>query len=140
MRTIIHKDVTIKTIDDWKAVAPPKDPVHQWKDGRSAKELARFALSEEFNNVLSEVLDSLGIRNQNFEAEPEAETYFRSNLVNMGTRGPRNHDLLLIGSDCVIGIEAKVSESFGETIKKEWENSQKGENKKHRILGLVEFV
>lgn len=31
----------IKTLDDWWRLAPPKDPVKQWVDGRSAKETAR---------------------------------------------------------------------------------------------------
>ena len=48
----------------------------------------------------------------------------------------RNHDLLMIGKDFVVGIEAKVTEPFGnKTIQKELKGSSK--NKKNRIDTLV---
>jgi hypothetical protein len=38
----IHKDgLEIHSVVDWFHLAPPKKGVSQWKDGRSAKELAK---------------------------------------------------------------------------------------------------
>jgi hypothetical protein len=34
-------DVPIRSIEDWRTMAPPKRGNRHWKDGRSAKELAR---------------------------------------------------------------------------------------------------
>ena len=36
------KGKIIKSIDDWYNAAPPKNPSLHWKDGRSAKELAKY--------------------------------------------------------------------------------------------------
>ena len=47
----------------------------------------------------------------------------------------RNHDLLMIGEDFVVGIEAKVSESFGEEISTEL--IEASDNKKGRIDKLA---
>ncbi len=140
MEIIIKKPVEIRDIETWHQVAPPKDPEKQWKNGRSAKELARFATNPFFFEFIKTVLKEAGVKDNKFVCEPEAETRFDKKDKDMGTGGPRNHDLLMIGSECVIGVEAKVSESFGETIEKEWANSKKGENKKKRILGLIEYI
>ena len=56
----------------------------------------------------------------------------------MYDRGPRNHDLLMLGKDCVIGIEAKVSELFDEDIAKRL-NIPKG-NRSKRAKRLIEFL
>ena len=47
----------------------------------------------------------------------------------------RNHDLLMIGEDFVVGIEAKVSEPFGEEISTEL--IEASDNKKGRIDKLA---
>ena len=138
MKISIKKKVSIKSVEDWGYNAPPKDADVQWKDGRSAKELARFVTSDRFAPFMSGVLKDWKIKEQDLIAEPEAETYFPAK--ELGKNGPRNHDLLLIGKDCVIGIEAKVSESFDQTIKVVWDKSDKGENRKKRILGLINFL
>ena len=140
MELLIRKTKTIKSIEDWQYVAPPKDAKKQWKDGRSAKELARLVTGDRFLPLVETMLSQIGIKESSFYAEPEAETFFQRKPIDLGTHGPRNHDLLMTGSKCVIGVEAKVSESFGETIENEWLQSNKGDNKKKRILGLVEFV
>ena len=38
--SVAKNGVTIRTIEDWEKLAPPKSKIH-WKDGRSAKEVAR---------------------------------------------------------------------------------------------------
>ncbi len=140
MQLSISKVKTIKSVEDWQFIAPPKDEKKQWKDGRSAKELARFVTGDSFIPMVETILSQIGIKENCFSAEPEAETYFQRKPIDLGTHGPRNHDLLMTGSKCVIGVEAKVSEPFGETIENEWLQSNMGDNKKKRILGLVEFV
>ncbi|MCQ2336879.1 MAG: hypothetical protein MJ010_06850 [Paludibacteraceae bacterium] len=98
---------------EWELYGKPKS-LKQWKSGRSSMEMAKFALSNEFKDMISELLSSLKIKEQDFNCEPEATTSLGRGF---GKGGCRNHDLLMIGEDCVIGIEAKVSESFGKPVK-----------------------
>lgn len=144
MIVTIKKEVKIQDVETWHIVAPPKSPDKQWKNGRSAKELARFATDPSFTEFIKKVLKDLGIKEQDFECEPEAETRFekqKNESIDFGVSGPRNHDLLMIGKDCVIGLEAKVSEKFGNnTIKEEWEKAKTANKKEKRIPGLIEFL
>lgn len=110
--TFKKKDIEIKSIKDWEELGHPKSG-NQWKDGRSSKEMARFALSERFQEIIAEVLLRCKIEDQEFDCEPEATTSLGKGF-NRG--GCRNHDLLMKGQNCIIGIEAKVSESFDENI------------------------
>ena len=141
MNIEIQKNVVIASEEQWYIVAPPKGKNAQWKDGRSAKELARFATDPSFKEFIRRILRQENIQEQNFVCEPEAETELKS-VVDMGINGPRNHDLLMIGSkDCVIGVEAKVSESFGSnTIYEEWEKAKTNNKKEKRIPGLLRFI
>ena len=104
----------INSVEDWFNAAPPKGEKTQWKVGRSALEMARFAVSDDFPHFISKICKWAGINDESFNCEPEAKTSFDKG---MGTSGPRNHDLLMIGESSVIGIEAKVSESFDKQIK-----------------------
>lgn len=136
MKINISKTIKIEDLSDWFRAAPPKGEEKQWKDGRSAKEMARFATSKEFPCLIKNVLNECKLNDQDFECEPEALTTFPPET--MGTRGPRNHDLLMIGDDCVIGIEAKVSESFDEQIDKK--RYKAGANMKKRLDGAIQYV
>lgn len=134
----------IRDANKWFELAPPKGGELQWKNGRSAKELARFATDPSFVEFIKMVLANEGIEEQDFVCEPEAETYFGrkdDESIDLGTHGPRNHDLLMFGKTCVIGLEAKVSEHFGEnTVKGEWDSATSTEKKDKRISGLIKFV
>ena len=113
--TFIKENAEI-TNDNWEKSWSPKEK-KQWKDGRSSKELAKFASSEYFPSLISQVLKSCGIAEQNFECTPEAKS---SLGIGFRSGGCRNHDLLMEGDeDCIIGVEAKVSESFD----KDWINA-----------------
>lgn len=136
MKINISKTIKIEDLSDWFCAAPPKGEEKQWKDGRSAKEMARFATSKDFPCLINNVLKKCGLKTQDFECEPEALTSFPPET--MGTSGPRNHDLLMIGKDCVIGIEAKVSESFDEKISKK--RCQATENMAKRLNGAIQYV
>ncbi len=142
---IIKNDTKIASVEDWYKVAPPKDPTTQWKNGRSAKELARFVTDPSFGEFVKLLLKNTNIKEQDFVCEPEAETRFEirssSEKIDLGMSGPRNHDLLMIGETCVIGVEAKVSEKFGEyTVKKEWEKACTSNKREKRVPGLIQFL
>ena len=129
MRLIIQKNnENINTIDDWRLKAAPADSVKHWKDGRSAKEMARFTFTGEFEGLIASILNELGIYEEVYYCEPEAKTYFGRGF---GKGGPRNHDLLMCGENSVIGVEAKVSESYDELISKK---------SVHRVNALMKYL
>lgn len=137
MKIDFIKDNRIETIDDWKLYAAPKRKDEQWVEGRSAWCMASFAIEhhEQFKSVISDILKECAIELQDFKCEPEAVAGLGKG---MKTGGQRNHDLLMIGSkNCVIGIEAKVSEPFDEPFGKVYE---KRGNKKARAYALKKFL
>jgi hypothetical protein len=109
----------LRSVADWRRRAPPKRGDLHWKDGRSAKELAKawFPVpgDPEVPSELLSLLDSLQeTRAAVFDrGEPERETVFDD----CGGE-PRNSDLVLWGSNpcgkVLVSIEAKGNESFGE--------------------------
>ena len=135
MKISINKTVEIKDLDQWFHVAPPEGRLKQWKVGRSAMEMARFALSNEFPKVIAKLLEECGLKESAFSCEPEALTNFENN---MGKSGPRHHDLLMVGKDTIIGIEAKVSESFDKTINEKRKGAT--ENMNIRLNSCIEFL
>ncbi len=135
MKINIRKTTEIHSLDQWFNVAPPEGGSKQWKVGRSALEMARFALSEEFSTVIDKVLKECGLNEHSFICEPEALTSFEHG---MGTGGPRHHDLLMIGSNTVIGIEAKVSESFDRRIGEKRKGAS--ENMNQRLDSCLQYL
>lgn len=114
-------------IDDsnWESLWQPKEK-KQWKEGRSSKELAKYASCDSFKLLISHIMKECCIIEQNFVCEPEA----KNSLGKGFNRGCRNHDLLMIGDkDCVIGVEAKVDEPFDEEWKEAFERQKKKYNK-----------
>jgi hypothetical protein len=111
----IYKDFDISkpinNIDDWFRECPPKQSNKHWKDGRSAKELARY-ITRDLPNVPSELLDILSKYSTNdyIVIAPEFVTNFKSK--GFGSGEGRNHDSLVLMRDTVIGIEAKADESL----------------------------
>lgn len=137
MKITFIKGNEVKTIDDWKLYAAPKGKGKQWVEGRSAWCMADFAINhpKQFQSMITDILKECAIELQNFSCEPEAVAGLGKG---MKSGGQRNHDLLMIGSmNCVIGIEAKVSESFDEPFGKVYE---KGGNKKARAYALKKFL
>lgn len=108
----------IETLEEWEMHAGPKRPT-QWKDGRSAKEIARAWLSAH-GTFPAEVTEALASHScfgdiTSWEAEPEALQPFDK----FGGE-PRNCDLAIYANDqygpLLIAIEAKADESFGQTV------------------------
>lgn len=120
----------ITTVEEWYQFAPPKAKGKHWKDGRSAKSLAQFMTDKNQVKKLEDILVELKYNtNGVISCTPEANT-----VLPCKGNG-RNHDLLMIGEDFVVGIEAKVSESFGEEISTEL--IEASDNKKNRIDTLA---
>ena len=106
----------IRSVTEWGEHASPAS-AHHWRDGRSAKELAKAWIDGAGQAALIELLDSCpGTRHLVVEsAVAEAQVAFDSY-----PGGKRNHDLLITGradgGSVVIGLEAKADETFGETV------------------------
>jgi hypothetical protein len=106
---------TIRLLADWERFAGPVSG-DQWALGYSALELARAWLEREPLGDLRKILDLIP-ELSSFMAErgvPEAKSNFDA------YRGPRTHDLLVIGDASggrtVVAVEGKVNERFGQTL------------------------
>jgi len=120
--------------DSWREHRPPKKPDVQWKDGRSAKELARF-MTNSFPNIPSEIEDILKIfvdKDSAFEWDAEYVTELPGNGEG------RNHDAILYNDDIVVCIEAKADEPLGNLIGEELKGASV--NKLNRISCLLKLL
>lgn len=111
----------INSVEDWFAFSSPAKGRAQWKEYRSAKELAKswcrsgkVQVPEELADFLQSHSITKGLKVS--EVYPEKETPLDA------FKNGRKHDLLLIAeiSDkkIIISIEAKADESYGEKIEK----------------------
>jgi hypothetical protein len=119
-RIISKNDENIITVDDWFRFSPPKMGIRHWKDGRSAKELAKAWLETgkpKMPQELENILQSHPLT-RNFVPEFVIPEYVTSLDNFFG--GQRNHDLIISGlSDdkkVLVSVEAKADEPFGELI------------------------
>ncbi len=131
----------IKSVEEWFCKAPPKGKEKQWKDGNSAKEFAKLwfnkkglIIPEKISEIITTTFGSFNI----LFALPE----YVSNIDEVKGE-QRNHDMLLFcktndGEDFIVCIEAKVSESLGDTVGKQRES---GKNKEgSRIPGRIKLM
>lgn len=87
------KECEIHNLDEWFTFCPPEGKEAHWKDGRSAKEMAKFWLNknhcEKFKKFIRPKFDSF--------------------------KKPRQHDLLISekNNKTIITVEGKVDEPFG---------------------------
>jgi hypothetical protein len=115
----------------WKQLRPPKKGDHHWRDGRSAKEFAKYmtaafpAVPTEIENALKTILPL----HTSFDWDAEYVTALP------GTGEGRNHDGILYNDDLVITIEAKADETLGNLIEEEMQNASV--NKLYRISKLL---
>lgn len=126
------KGKAIDSLEAWEELGKPKKNSH-WKEGRSAFLMAELAIERkpEFAKRVSDLLAECGIAEQDFVCEPEAAAGLGKGMCRGGAR---KHDLLMRGNDCVIGIEAKVSESFGEEIGKRLKSEKGNESNRAKCL------
>ena len=109
---------TISGMWSWFAAAPPKGAEKQWKDGRSAKELARAWCRAGIPSMPAEMVETLSSHSDTvgfvaWDAIPELVTPLDAE------RGEaRNHDLVVVGvangAATLVGVEAKAGEPFGD--------------------------
>ncbi|MDY3852434.1 MAG: hypothetical protein SO013_06035 [Prevotella sp.] len=137
MNIIIQKNITITNPAQWLLAAPPQKGIQQWKDRYSAKELAKYITQNAngFNALIKDIIkDTFGSKcsDQQLIGEPERIT----NLPPKESKGPRCHDLFLSNSHVVIGVEAKVNETFDNELYKE----NTTENKKIRVEWLTKTI
>jgi hypothetical protein len=119
MKIIGTGDREINSIEEWLLLAPPAKGLSQWKDYRSAKELAKCWLRDGIAKTPEEQVRLL--HSQAFTtgytvtlAYPEKETPLDA------FKNGRKHDLLTIAEKedkkIIIAIEAKADESYGDLI------------------------
>ena len=145
-RLINAKGSYITKLDDW----PKPKNMNQWKDGKSAKEFARFwTETHSCCSVPSSYLKLLGQGFNGIEFQggrPECST----SLPPKGSSGHRIHDLHLWGTwtsgSLTVCVEAKADEPFRETIyqyitkaNKELESNPRSE-KNARLESLLDCV
>lgn len=132
------KDNGITDIDSWLELSPPMGGLKQWKDGRSAKELARYMtksypiVPEEVENLLL----NFTLADSEFEWDAEYVTSFEKHRLGKGEG--RNHDGMMVNKDIFVGIEGKADESLGNLLGEELENAS--DNKMLRINGMMKML
>ena len=135
-----------KDIQDWgdKVFTPDTKKAKDWKDGRSAKALAEFMLKDGEEIIKEEVVKLLREEIEFSYAIPELEVKF-DDYAGKG----RVHDLGIYGktksgNSIFIGVEAKVDESFGNTVSQQYKYAENAYIKnnaskaKKRIEDLLE--
>ena len=133
------KDIGVNTLDAGFRAFPPMGGETQWKDGRSAKELARYftASLPYVPAELAELLGQISQKQAVFDWLAEMETDFSAHGLGFGEG--RNHDAALWNGEIFVGVEAKADEPFGNLYLNE-EYEAASQNKKGRIEGLSEMV
>ena len=116
IRKIESNGNLINNEKDWLRYAPPKEK-DQWKKGHSAQEFSSFILEiknnsfvfavnpEAFENAIKECTNC-----NEFDVYPEYKTELETDGFDFYNKNGRQHDGLMVGSDIVIGIEAKATE------------------------------
>ncbi len=142
------KNMMITTVEEWFEKCPPVGEEEHWKDGRSAKELAKDWIVNEGEELKKTLGSNIEFKDIIFE---EASPEYTTKLDNFRGNG-RQHDLLILASvknkPLLISIEAKADESFGkitkdyyiEQIKERDKEDGKNTNVPERIEGLIKYV
>ena len=129
----------INSLETWFDIAPPMGGIKQWRDGRSAKELARY-MTGGFPKMPAEiegVLMPFAPEDSIFKWGAEYVTDFAHFGYGLGMG--RNHDAVIFNSNVFVGVEGKADEPFGDkTIADELNKASV--NKITRINKLVELV
>jgi hypothetical protein len=105
-----RKEKEITNLDEWFDFCPPQKGEGQWKDGCSAKEMAKYWLEQNNHDQFKAFIQQ---KVSDFDYDyivPEYESVFD------GYRSPRKHDLFIAGKNtsAIITVESKVEESFGD--------------------------
>lgn len=143
---ILRGSEEIRTLEEWRAAMPARLREKQWKEGRSAMELARAWVGGG-NLVVPEEIETLLATNSEFSGIRLIEAYPEQEVRLDDFRGTsRNADLLIVGERAgetvVISVEAKADESFGPAIGDYLEEKERveGSNAPARIRQLSEAI
>ncbi len=136
----------IQTLEDWRIQASPASEAH-WKDGRSAKELAKAWTDGSGPEDLTHLL---GLRAETSDFKIASAIAEAQVAFDRHPGGKRNHDLLIRGEAgggrVVVGLEAKANETFGQTVSRYLADGlalrQRGTttNAPERLAGLMRDV
>jgi hypothetical protein len=134
----------ITTVENWFDYAPPKKGSRQWKDGRSAKELAKVFLETGVPATPREIRDLLS--SHEALGMVELDVIFPEHKIALDRfRGEtRNADLAALGNGgcgrVAVTIEAKADEEFGKTVRQTLATAPPGSNLRKRIEALANAV
>ena len=124
----------IVNVESWKQVKPPKKGDLQWRDGRSAKELAKY-MTNAFPIIPAEIENIL----QNFVSVYATFDWDAEYVTLLPKKGEgRNHDAILYNDDILVTVEAKADETLGKLIGEEMQKASI--NKLSRISMLLEYL
>ncbi len=108
---VTNSEIEVSTLDEWRKYCGPVNPEIQWKDKRSAKEMARFWLDITNQEAFRKYLNPLDPNIQFETAYPEHPTKFDDYAR------PRINDLCIYAKGCekgfLISIEGKADEPYG---------------------------
>ena len=144
MKLEIKKENIIKDLTSWFRYAEPEGGESQWEEGRSAMEFARYMTSSkgQLPTEIQKYLSSIGFDKEDYLCMPEEVTSYDD--YDLGNGSGRHHDGLLVSDHHIIGIEAKVSESFDNSVSKKMEaakkNSGGGKNMRKRIFNSLKMI
>ena len=135
----------ILTNGGWLRLAPPTGKESQWVSLHSASELADYFLRyrPDLPPELDRYLDSIRVKSKKLLAIAECKTPLNIDSKGnpaFGEKGPRNHDLLLIGRDVVIGLEAKAAEPLDEVVTEKGDKPKLSKNQIKRYPGLCKQI
>ena len=129
----------ITTLEEYKKLAPPMGKDKQWKDGRSAKEFARYliAAQDELPKEIEEVIAPFSHERRLLALHAEHITSFGEGF---GRGKGRDHDGLLVGENFVVGIEAKADEPFDNKYLDKYLNKpSKNEPTRYQVISKCLF-
>jgi hypothetical protein len=111
------KGAPIKNLAGWAKLYDTPQSSHQWKEHRSAYSTAEFILNRSgAESLRARIADAVGEQVEFEKVIPEYEVRF--DAFGKG----RMHDLAIFGKtdsgrSLFVGVEAKVDESFGDTVR-----------------------
>ena len=134
----------ICSVEDRFHVAPPKMGSKHWKDGRSAKELAKAFCARGVPSVPAELLDLLASCDQLGDVQLTQAWPEHKIELDSYWGETRNADLAAVGTGkagvVAVNIEAKADEPFGPTIEKALAAASASSKLPNRILSLSKSV
>ena len=115
-----NKNQTITSMQDWLVYSPPAKKEAQWKDGRSAKELAKAWFRSGQAQAPAELSALLQSHPATTGMTLSVGIIEKETILDDYRGSGRMHDMVLLGSTAeerwLIAIEAKADEPFGKNI------------------------